>query len=131
VDPLVADFNDLPSSLPGADGDRLLLFLGGTIGNHDEASRAEFLRGLSASLGPGDRVLIGFDLLKPEERLVAAYDDAAGLTAEFDLNLLDVINRGTRCAGVRRADFRHEARWNADDRRIEMWLVARRPVDME
>lgn len=131
VDPVVGDLTALDGPLPGEPGGRLVLFLGGTVGNFDETQRAEFFAMLRGAMGPGDRLAMGFDLVKSPQRLVAAYDDAAGITAEFNLNMLDVIGRTVDCAGLDRRDFRHEAVWNAAESRIEMWLRAMREVRLD
>lgn len=131
IEPVIADLTALDAldePLPGEPGQRLVLFLGGTIGNFDEEQRADFFRMLRGVMGPGDRLALGFDLVKAPHRLVAAYDDSAGVTAEFNLNMLDVIARTVACTGLDRRDFRHEAVWNAGDSRIEMWLRAVRDV---
>ena len=92
---LVGDFERhlpmLPS--PGAHATRLVAFLGGTIGNLAPAERAKFLNELAGALSEGEYLLLGTDLVKDRDRLVAAYDDAAGVTAEFNRNVLAVINR--------------------------------------
>lgn len=131
VEPVVGDFTALAGSLPGTPGERLVLFLGGTLGNFTEAERARFWRMLRGVMDAGDRMAVGFDLVKDPARLEAAYDDAAGVTAEFDLNVLDVIGRTVAVRGLDRADFRHESVWNADESRIEMWLRAVRDVRLE
>ncbi|HEY5109884.1 MAG TPA: L-histidine N(alpha)-methyltransferase [Acidimicrobiales bacterium] len=102
-------------------GRRLIAFLGGTIGNFDPAQRAAFLAGLADEMCPGDRFLLGTDVIKDRDRLVAAYDDATGVTGEFNRNVLHVLNRelGADFAPDR---FAHVARWNEADHRIEMWL---------
>lgn len=121
---VVGDFEADLGRLPRG-GTRLVIFLGGTIGNLDPEQRAKFLTGLAGTLAPGDSLLVGTDLVKDTGRLIAAYDDAAGVTASFNRNVLTVINRELG------ADFDldawgHEARWNETDERIEMHLVARR-----
>ncbi len=131
VDPLVGDMTALDGPLPGEPGGRLVLFLGGTVGNFAETQRAEFFAMLRGAMDPGDRLVLGFDLVKSPQRLEAAYDDAAGVTAEFNLNLLDVIGRTVNCTGLDRRDFRHESVWNAGESRIEMWLRAVRDVRIE
>jgi L-histidine N-alpha-methyltransferase len=120
VQAVVGDFHHHMEEL-GADGRRLIAFLGGTIGNFDPEQRAGFLAGLVAEMHPGDRFLLGTDLIKDRSRLVAAYDDAAGVTAEFNRNVLHVLNRdlGADFAADR---FTHVARWNEPEHRIEMWL---------
>src|SRR5207249_4688998 len=99
----------------------LVLFLGSTIGNFDREAGEEFLREMRAFLRPGDALLLGTDLEKSVELQLLAYDDAAGVTAAFNLNLLARINRELG-ADFDLACFRHEARWNYADRRIEMHL---------
>lgn len=131
VDPLVGDVTALDGPLPGEPGGRLVLFLGGTVGNFTETQRADFFAMLREAMDPGDRLVLGFDLVKSPQRLVAAYDDAAGVTAEFNLNMLDVIGRTVDCAGLDRRDFRHEAVWNPGESRIEMWLRAVRDVRID
>jgi dimethylhistidine N-methyltransferase len=103
-------------------GQRLLvLFLGSTIGNFDRPAGATFLKRVHAVLEPGDRLLLSTDLVKPEPVVVAAYDDAAGVTAAFNKNLLQRINRELDATfDLKR--WRHRAVWNALERRIEMHL---------
>jgi dimethylhistidine N-methyltransferase len=103
----------------------LVLFLGGTIGNFERRAAADFLRELRETLQPGDALLLGTDHVQPEDRLLDAYDDPTGVTAAFDLNVLARMNRELD-AGFDLLRFGHEARWNADERRIEMHLRARR-----
>jgi L-histidine N-alpha-methyltransferase len=117
---VVGDFHHHMERLD-ADGRRLIAFLGGTIGNLDPAERSGFLTGLVAVMRPGDRFLLGTDLLKDRDRLVAAYDDSAGVTAEFNRNVLHVLNRALG-ADFPPDRFAHVARWNEADHRIEMWL---------
>lgn len=131
IDPVIGDITALDGPLPGEPGGRLVLFLGGTVGNFSESQRAGFFRMMRGIMAPGDRLAVGFDLVKSPERLVAAYDDAAGVTAEFNLNMLDVIARTVECTGLDRRDFRHEAVWNARESRIEMWLRAVREVRID
>ena len=99
----------------------LVLFLGSTIGNFERSPGIEFLRDLRECLVPGDALLIGADLVKEGERMLLAYDDPTGVTAAFNLNLLGRINRELG-ADFDLATFRHQARWNASERRIEMHL---------
>jgi L-histidine N-alpha-methyltransferase len=82
-------------------------------------------------MDPGDHLLLGADLVKDPARLVAAYDDSAGVTAAFNLNLVDVLRRELDAEGLDADDFEHVARWNADRSQIEMWLRARRDVHAE
>ena len=131
VEPVVGDLTALDGPLPGEPGERLVLFLGGTVGNFSETQREDFLRMVRGLMAPGDTFAMGFDLVKDPDRLVAAYDDARGVTAEFNLNMLDVIARVVDCTGLDRLDFRHEAVWNARESRIEMWLRAVRDVSID
>jgi len=121
---VVGDF-DLPlPPLPQGEP-RLLAFLGSTIGNLTPARRARFLEDVASSLGEGDWFLLGADLVKSPERLVAAYDDAAGVTREFNLNVLRVLNRelgGDFDLGA----FEHVARWNAEAEWMEIFVRSRR-----
>jgi L-histidine N-alpha-methyltransferase len=99
----------------------LVLFLGSTIGNFDRDAGDAFLREVRATLRPGDALLLGTDLEKPVDLQLLAYDDPAGVTAAFNLNLLARLNRELG-ADFNLSCFRHEARWNYADRRIEMHL---------
>ena len=116
---VVADFEDL-TGLPGGHP-RLTAFLGGTIGNLEPAERQGFLTALAGGMRDGDALVLGTDLVKDPDRLVAAYDDAAGVTAAFNLNVLSVINRELD-ADFDPAGFAHGARWNAECEWIEMRL---------
>ena len=128
VVPFEADFTR-PMTLPDAVADRprLGFFPGSTIGNLEPAGAVDLLRSMRASLGEGAMLLIGMDRVKPVDRLVAAYDDAGGVTARFNLNLLHRINRELG-GDVPVEAFRHVARWNAGASRIEMHLEAMRDV---
>jgi L-histidine Nalpha-methyltransferase len=103
----------------------LVLFLGSTIGNFDRDAGEEFLRETRGILRPGDALLLGTDLEKSVELQWLAYNDPAGVTAAFNLNLLARINRELG-ADFDLANFRHEARWNSAERRIEMHLRSTR-----
>jgi L-histidine Nalpha-methyltransferase len=116
------DFEEHLAEIPGG-GRRLFAFLGSTIGNFTPGPRTEFLAALAAVLRPGDSLLLGTDLVKDTQRLVAAYDDSAGVTAQFNRNVLAVINRELDADFAVDA-FRHIARWNSQDERMEMWLRA-------
>src|SRR5205085_8362072 len=124
VIPVVADFAR-SFSLPGGIEHlpRLGFFPGSTIGNFVPWSATDLLRQFRSLLGPGALLLIGMDRVKPAERLIAAYDEPEGVTAEFNLNLLHRINRELD-GDIPVAAFRHEARWNDILSRIEMHLVA-------
>lgn len=123
IRPLVADFTgELPSNemLPDP---RLYAFLGSTIGNLEPGAAVELLQRTRALLGPEDRFLLGVDLKKELTRLETAYNDAAGVTAEFNLNILNVLNRELG-ANFDRSAFRHLAFYNGEEDRIEMHLVS-------
>lgn len=112
-------------------GERLLvLFLGGNIGNFDPPCAKAVLDDVRRSLEPGDALLLGADFVKPESRLLAAYDDPLGVTAAFNRNVLVRIDRELG-AGFDLANFAHEARYDAVHRRIEMHLRALRAHSVE
>ncbi|KAA2265785.1 L-histidine N(alpha)-methyltransferase [Solihabitans fulvus] len=115
-----ADFGAQLTALP-RDGRCLVAFLGGTIGNLPPAERAVFLRDVRRALVPGDALLLGADLVKDPAVLVAAYDDAAGVTARFNRNVLRVLNRELG-ADFDLGGFAHVARWVAGREWIEMRL---------
>jgi dimethylhistidine N-methyltransferase len=128
VIPVVADFAR-PFSLPGGIEQlpKLGFFPGSTIGNFVPWSATDLLRQFRSLLGPGSQLLIGMDRVKPVDRLIAAYDDPEGVTAQFTLNLLTRINR--ELDGDIPVDaFRHEARWNDILSRVEIHLVATRDL---
>ncbi|MGH9111342.1 MAG: L-histidine N(alpha)-methyltransferase [Acidimicrobiales bacterium] len=123
VHAVVGDFHEHLDGIPAVGDARLVAFLGSTIGNLDPAQRRRFLAEVGASLGGADRFLLATDLVKDTNRLVAAYDDAQGVTAAFNRNLLHVLNRelGADFAPER---FDHVAVWDAGNRWIEMRLRA-------
>jgi L-histidine N-alpha-methyltransferase len=123
IDAVCGDFEEHLGKIPLV-GRRLVVFLGSTIGNLTTGPRTQFLAALSDSLQPGDTLLLGTDLVKDVDRLVQAYDDAAGVTATFNKNVLAVVNRELS-ADFDPEAFDHVARWNADEERIEMRLRAR------
>lgn len=102
----------------------LVLFIGSTIGNFGRAERGEFLAELRRFLKPGDALLLGCDLVKPEETMLLAYDDPAGVTAAFNLNILGRINRELGADFALR-QFEHQARYDAGEGRVEMHLRSR------
>lgn len=125
VYPVEADFMrrvELPAEVAGLP--KLGFFPGSTIGNMIARTATDLLRTMRATLGEGAMLLIGMDLVKDEEILLAAYDDAQGVTAQFNLNLLERINRELD-GDIPIDAFAHEARWNDSFARIEMHLVAR------
>ncbi|MFI6080160.1 L-histidine N(alpha)-methyltransferase [Streptomyces sp. NPDC051217] len=129
VHALIADFTK-ELELPDTPGPRLVAFLGGTIGNLLPDERADFLASVRAMLVPGDALLLGTDLVKDESVLVKAYDDASGVTAAFNKNVLAVVDRELG-ADFDPADFDHVALWDSDQRWIEMRLRARRALTVK
>ncbi|WP_338596050.1 L-histidine N(alpha)-methyltransferase [Saccharopolyspora sp. SCSIO 74807] len=123
---IVGDFTTELASVPPGRG-RMVAFLGGTIGNLLPAERAEFLSAVRSALRPGEWLLLGTDLVKDSGRLVRAYDDAQGVTAEFNRNVLRVLNRELG-AEFDPAAFEHVAQWNAEQEWIEIRLRATRPM---
>ncbi|GFG86977.1 L-histidine N(alpha)-methyltransferase [Mycolicibacter algericus] len=123
VHAVCGDFEHHLAQIPDG-GRRLFVFLGSTIGNLTAGPRADFLADLSAVMRDGDGLLLGTDLVKDTARLVRAYDDAAGITAAFNRNVLAVVNRELG-ADFDLDAFAHVARWNSGEQRIEMWLRSR------
>ncbi|MFI7369142.1 L-histidine N(alpha)-methyltransferase [Actinoplanes sp. NPDC049668] len=119
---VVGDLTRHLAHIPDGDS-RMVAFLGGTIGNLAPAERAEFLGGLRAVLGAGEWLLLGTDLVKDPAVVVPAYDDAAGVTAEFNKNVLRVVNRRLG-ADFEPDAFAHVALWDAEQEWIEMRLRA-------
>jgi L-histidine N-alpha-methyltransferase len=117
---LVGDFDDDLHRIPRL-GRQLVLFLGSTIGNFDEVERVSFLRRLGSLMSGEDRLLLGVDLMKDTGLLRAAYDDASGVTAEFNRNLLSVLNRELGADFVPEA-FEHVARVDRARQRVELFL---------
>ncbi|WP_162924402.1 L-histidine N(alpha)-methyltransferase [Rubrobacter indicoceani] len=111
-------------------GERLVVFLGGTIGNFVPEERTAFLEEIGAALAPDDALLLGMDLVKDRETLEAAYDDAAGITASFNKNLLSVLN--DRLAGEFDVEkFTHRSVYDKQNERIEMWLHSREALSVK
>jgi len=128
VHAIVGDFTRHLGRIPAGD-DRLVAFLGGTIGNLVPDERAEFLAALRGVLGTGGWLLLGTDLVKDPATLVAAYDDAQGVTGEFNRNVLRVLNQQLG-ADFDPAAFRHVALWDTDREWIEMRLRADRDTQV-
>lgn len=124
IECVITDFEH-EQSLPFEGHRRLAAFLGSTIGNLEMDAARAFLRDVAGRLQPDDAFLIGFDLVKDVDRLVRAYDDAAGVTAQFNLNLLRVLNRELD-ADFDLDGFEHRVRYDRDCNRIEMHLRSRR-----
>jgi L-histidine N-alpha-methyltransferase len=118
---LVCDFENDLERIHSDGSERLLAFLGGTIGNLYPGERREFLTRIAALFGPGDHLLLGTDLVKETARLEAAYDDAAGVTAEFNKNVLAVLNRELG-ADFDLDAFEHVARYDAREERMDIRL---------
>jgi dimethylhistidine N-methyltransferase len=126
VHAVVGDFERHLGDLPGG-GRRIVAFLGGTIGNLEPEMRARFLKEVASGLGADDALLLGTDLVKDVARLVAAYDDAAGITAAFNRNVLHVVNRALDADFVPDA-FEHVARFDTSEEWVEMRLRATEPM---
>ena len=105
-------------------GPALVLFLGSNVGNFEPPRAARFLRDVRSALEPGDGLLLGADLVKPERDLLLAYDDPLGVTAAFNRNVLARMNRELG-ADIDLTSFAHRAVWNAGEGRMEMFLVSR------
>jgi L-histidine N-alpha-methyltransferase len=118
---LVCDFERDLERIPDSDGGRLIVFLGGTVGNLYPDARREFLVRIAAMLGPDDRLLLGTDLVKEPARLEAAYDDAKGITSEFNKNVLTVLNRELG-ADFDLETFEHVARYDVEEARMDIRL---------
>jgi len=125
VHALVGDYHAGLDHLPSFRERSLFVFLGGTVGNFHHGEAVRFLRELQSHMGPEDRLLLGADRVKDPAHLHAAYNDAAGLTAEFNLNLLRVLNRELD-ADFDLSGFYHHACYQPEMQRIEMHLVSRR-----
>jgi L-histidine N-alpha-methyltransferase len=130
VHAVVGDFHEHLDGIPDLGEPRLVAFLGSTIGNFDRAQRRRFLAELRGVLTASDRFLLATDLVKDSDRLVAAYDDARGVTAEFNRNLLHVLNRELGADFVPDR-FDHVAVWDPDNRWIEMRLRATEPMPVQ
>jgi L-histidine N-alpha-methyltransferase len=118
---LVCDFEQHLERIPHGTGARMIAFLGGTIGNLYPRQRHAFLERIAALLGPADHLLLGTDLIKGRARLEAAYDDSAGVTAEFNKNVLEVLNR-TLGADFDLDAFEHVARYDEEAERMDIRL---------
>ena len=127
VEGVVGDLDRHLDRLPGG-STRLVAFLGGTVGNYHPGPRAELLADIAAAMEPGDHFLLGTDLVKSPDCLVAAYDDALGVTADFNRNVLRVVNRELD-ADFDVDAFEHVARWDADEEWMSMSL--RSTVDQQ
>src|SRR5947209_1234900 len=129
VRPIVADYSHSLPQLSALPGRKLVLFIGSTIGNFEPEEAVQFLSRVRASLGPGDALLLGFDLVKGPDLLHAAYNDAQGITAQFNKNVLARINREAGGHFDLNA-FEHVAFWNPAKSRIEMHLESKVEQDV-
>ncbi len=125
---VIGDFHHHLAEIP-TDGRRMVAFLGGTIGNLNPAQRARFLFDLNCTMSSGDSLLLGTDLVKDPARLVAAYNDAAGVTADFNRNVLHVLNEQLG-GDFDPGNFSHVALWNEDEQWIEMRLRAEEAAEV-
>lgn len=123
VHAVMGDFHEHLDAVPDSAASRLVAFLGSTIGNLEPDQRRVFLGQVGNLLKPGDHFLLATDLVKSEERMLAAYDDPTGVTAAFNRNLLSVLNRELG-ASFDASRFEHVALWDAEQSRIEMRLRA-------
>lgn len=121
VQPIVSDYTRSLGELPGSERSRLVLYIGSSIGNFEPQAAAALLRRLRRQLAAGDRLLLGVDHVKDRTTLVRAYNDGAGVTAEFNRNVLSRINAELG-GSFRPRLFRHRAVWNDRESRIEMHL---------
>jgi L-histidine Nalpha-methyltransferase len=125
LQPMVANYVSHPPKLDPFRGTTLAMYIGSSIGNFSPEEARAILRNLRSELGPGDALLLGTDMVKDESILVRAYDDSQGVTAAFNLNLLHRLNRELG-ATFETSCFRHRARWNRVESRIEMHLESTR-----
>lgn len=123
---IIGDYERHLDAVPERDGNRMVVFLGGTLGNFLPGARRRFLRSIARQLGPDDRLLLGTDLVKDPRVLEAAYDDSQGVTAAFNRNVLTVVNRELD-ADFDPAAFEHVAFYDRQHEWIEMRLRAERP----
>ena len=123
VKPLLGDYHGGLKHLPCSPGTRLYVFLGSTIGNFYPHQAQDFLREIKTTMRPGDYLLIGADRIKDDQLLNAAYNDSQGITAAFNLNILNVLNRELR-ADFDVDNFRHKAAFEPLRKRVEMHIVS-------
>ncbi len=125
---IVADFTLHLDVIPG-DRRRMFIFLGSTIGNFNEETQIKFLRHAADTMNHGDRFIVGFDMLKPMETIESAYNDSCGVTAEFNRNILHVLNRELN-ADFKQSQFDHIAFFNAGTECVEMHLRANKKISV-
>jgi dimethylhistidine N-methyltransferase len=129
IQPIVRNYVTHPLQLEPFDGTTLALYIGTSIGNFSPEDAQLILRNLCSQLQTGDVLLLGTDMVKDDRTLLAAYDDNDGITAAFNLNLLHRLNRELG-ANFDAACFRHRARWNFTESRIEMHLESTQEQDV-
>jgi L-histidine Nalpha-methyltransferase len=125
----VADFTKRIGQIP-AGRQRLFVFFGSTIGNFAGEARVRLLKSVAGMMGPGDRFLLGIDMIKPVEVLERAYNDSRGVTAQFNKNILNVLNRELNADFVS-SHFDHVAFYNAGREQVEMHLRANRSISVK
>jgi L-histidine N-alpha-methyltransferase len=123
LNPLLGDYHGGLGNLPASNGSHLFVFLGSTIGNFERAEAINFIKEVYKAMRYGDHLLIGVDRVKQDNILHAAYNDAQGITAEFNLNVLHVLNRELK-ANFNTEEFTHSAIFNKNKERIEMRLIS-------
>jgi L-histidine N-alpha-methyltransferase len=128
ITPVVSDITE-PFALPPGASPTLVVFLGSTIGNFPRDQAVRLLSHIARTMAPADRFLLGADLVKDEAVITSAYNDATGVTAAFNLNMLERLNRELK-ADFPIGDFEHRAFYNKEHRRIEMHLVAKRSLEV-
>jgi dimethylhistidine N-methyltransferase len=125
VRPEVLDYTQSLAGLEEIEGRKLVLYIGSSIGNFEPLHASLLLRNVRSALNPGDALLLGTDMRKPEDVLLPAYDDRRGVTAAFNKNILTHINRELN-ANFDLDSFQHRAIWNSSESRIEMHLESLR-----
>jgi L-histidine N-alpha-methyltransferase len=128
ITPVVSDITE-PFDLPPGASPTLVVFLGSTIGNFSRDQAVRLLSHIADAMAPSDRFLLGADLVKDEAVINRAYNDSRGVTAAFNLNMLERLNRELK-ANFPIGEFEHRAFYNREQRRIEMHLVARRALEV-
>ena len=126
---IVADFTHTLHVLPNG-RPKLIVFFGSTLGNFNDEEQLNFLRLIAHSMKPGDKFLIGLDMVKSKNTLEAAYNDSEGITSEFNKNVLNIVNRELR-ANFNSSHFDHVAFYNMKKERVEMHLQANRRIAIE
>jgi L-histidine N-alpha-methyltransferase len=129
LQPIVGNYVTHPPQLAPAKGTTLTLYIGSSIGNFSPEVARTILRNLRSQLSSGDVLLLGTDMVKKEEIMLAAYDDKEGVTADFNMNILRRLNREL-CSDFDFTGFRHQVRWNRAESRIEMHLESLREQDV-